>query len=57
MIDIQSVTIWFYQKDGQLTFEVRCPACQSKPEVAKEAQDKDHLVYMLNCPKCNAIRR
>ncbi|MHB8502093.1 MAG: hypothetical protein ACYDHE_14275 [Candidatus Acidiferrales bacterium] len=53
MIDIQSVTIWFYQKDGKLNIEVWCPVCQSKPELAKGAQDKDQLVYMLNCPKCN----
>ncbi len=53
VIDIQSVTIWFYQESGQLNIEVRCPVCQGKPEVAQSAHDRDHLVYMLNCPKCN----
>lgn len=53
MFDIQSVTIWFRQQNGKLNIEVRCPVCQSRPEAAKGAHDKEHLVYMLNCPKCD----
>jgi len=53
MIDIQNVSIVFYQKDGNLSVEVRCPVCQSKPEIAKGGQGNDQLVYMLHCPRCN----
>ena len=54
MINIQNVTIWFYTKDGRLNIEVRCPDCQRKAEPAdKGAQERDQLVYVLDCPKCN----
>ena len=52
MIRIQNVNVWFYQKDGNLNIEVRCPSCQGKTETAKSEQENDKLVYMLNCPKC-----
>jgi hypothetical protein len=50
-INIQNeVTLWFDKKGNKI--EVRCAACQGKPEVAKGAQEKDQMKYMLNCPKC-----
>jgi ssDNA-binding Zn-finger/Zn-ribbon topoisomerase 1 len=52
VIHIENVNVWFYQKDGKLNVEVRCPKCQSKPEAAKGGQGNDRLVYMLNCPTC-----
>jgi len=54
MIDIKNVAVWFYMKDGKLNIEMRCPDCGSKVEIGKKgAQDKDQLVYVVNCPRCN----
>jgi hypothetical protein len=49
-INIQNeVTLWFDKKGN---IEVRCGKCQSKPEVASGAHDRDQMKYMLNCSKC-----